>query len=169
MYNLSEWINSKYLSKEFIINTKKELLSNEFVKVIVFDNFFKDNISNKIKTEILNIWKNRAFSFNESDEMNRNSQFWYNWEFLPDNVDHYFYKWAIFSLLNNFLNSDIFLRYLSIFYWKKITYQNIHHLLEFQGKKYAKYKIIIKQILGLNVIIFMITKFTSKLNRKIKN
>ena len=124
MYNLSEWINSKYLSKEFIINTKKELLSNEFVKVIVFDNFFKDNISNKIKTEILNIWKNRAFSFNESDEMNRNSQFWYNWEFLPDNVDHYFYKWAIFSLLNNFLNSDIFLRYLSIFYWKKITYQN---------------------------------------------
>lgn len=55
MYNLSEWINPKYLTKEYILTVKNNLNHEEFVKAVVFEDFLKENIAQKLKNAIMEI------------------------------------------------------------------------------------------------------------------
>lgn len=128
MYNLSEWINPKYLTKEYILTVKNNLNHEEFVKAVVFEDFLKENIAQKLKNAIMEIWDWRSFSFNESSEMERNKNYGHNKKYTPDDVNHYFYKWELFRLLNWFLNSENFMRYISIFYGENVVYQNQENL-----------------------------------------
>jgi Rps23 Pro-64 3,4-dihydroxylase Tpa1-like proline 4-hydroxylase len=134
MYNISQWINKKYISRDFIDGTRKNIENVENVKVIIFDDFLNQTLAEKLKKSIDDIGENRSFSFNELGEMDRNSKLGHNQEYIPDNINHFFYKWWIFQLINWFLNSDEFLRYIWVFYGESITYQNRELIRENERK-----------------------------------
>jgi len=92
MYNISQWINKKYISRDFIDQTRKNIENMDNVKVIIFDDFLNQTLAEKLKKSIVDIGENRSFSFNELGEMDRHMKLGYNKEYMPDNINHFFYK-----------------------------------------------------------------------------
>jgi len=122
-FTLSTWIHPKYLTKAFIRDSIESLGRCSLVKVLVFDNFLNEKIATRLRQSLVNPETPRSFSFNESTEMERHKEFWYNSEYSPDNINHFFYEGELFELLDCFLNSEEFLRYISLFYGECISYQ----------------------------------------------
>lgn len=116
--NLKDFINEKYLNKENILNILKQKDLEKPIKFICLDDFIRPDFYEKIKNEMKNIeikkvdmhiWKNR-----------KNYTVWLEWENL--------------AKLHDFFESDIFAKYLSLFFGYKLDREQ-----HFDSKDIKKY------------------------------
>lgn len=128
---LQKWISPKYLHTQILEAYKKNMFASPYVKSLVFDGFLLPEIAEKLKAEIEKSNKDREFHFNETYLKTDNS------EYVKAGVDFYFYTSPLLRELNMFLNSQEFMKYLSLLYGVEVSY--VHKDVEYTMKSDEDY------------------------------
>lgn len=115
---LSDYINPLYLSRNKMLEMKNTLHWEKYVKAIVFEDFLKEDIANKLYVEL---FKNQ-------------------WDILPtfiwdgNSIWLKNYQWDLFDEINNLYNSKIMENFMTFFYDKFV----------FIGKTKTKFPSMVK-------------------------